>query len=343
MRFPKPNTLQLHGRIGGTFVKTILVLIVVIAPLEVLARDPRIQALLSPPFLSGNPQVGVKLAILDAAVRDHGSPDCVTIGSSVADQGIDPEALGAGYQEQTGKPYFCLNGAITGLEAFGTAGFSRIYVNRYSAKTIIYIASYRDFGLTFNQFDLNMAWADYQLGKISPQGWIESNFMSYRYFLTGLWPLINANSSAVLRNAKRYTEFGQRYSTKSISINDDPGPQFAVAVRHEFGRLDPETMDMSGLNELSALKMKGIQVVVVEVPMPETAMVGLKDGRTSYDIYHKRLETITTDAGLPLISTYGLDIIPDEGWEDYIHLNATGAGEFSKWLGQQLGSMLSDS
>jgi hypothetical protein len=273
-------------------------------------------------------------------VRDHGLPDCVAIGSSVVDQGIDSEALSSGYQQQTGRPFYCLNGAITGLRAFGTSSFARIYTNRYLARTVIYGVSYRDFGITIEEFGLNTPWVDYQLGMISSQGWIEANFMSYRYFLTGLWPLVNANTAAVLRNARRYTDFGQRYVTRSLSIAGQPDRRLDSISFQQYAPIDPTTMDMAGLNELADLKKTGLQIIVVEMPLPRTSLAILKDGEQSYAIYHERLVALTANTGLPLISLKDPGLISDDGWSNYSHLNAKGAQEFSEWLGQQLGSLI---
>jgi hypothetical protein len=42
------------------------------------------------------------------------------------------------------------------------------------------------------------------------------------------------------------------------------------------------------------------------------------------------------------LETTRLDLIPDDGWADYSHLNSKGAVIFSKWLGKQLGKAVMD-
>jgi hypothetical protein len=61
------------------------------------------------------------------------------------------------------------------------------------------------------------------------------------------------------------------------------------------------------------------------------------NGENDYQRFIVQMNELSELHQVPFWQTESLDLIPDNGWVDYSHMNATGAKVFSSWLGQQVG------
>jgi hypothetical protein len=79
------------------------------------------------------------------------------------------------------------------------------------------------------------------------------------------------------------------------------------------------------------------QVIIVEMPVSDGLYYFFDNGETDYNRFVARVGELASLHQVPFWRTEALDLIPDQGWADYSHLNVTGAERFSVWLGQQVG------
>ena len=247
--------------------KALLILAVVITPFELLLRTPQIQAALFPPITTVFPTVGIKQYLLEQYVKQEGRLDCLIVGSSMPDRGIDPERLSAGYEQRTGKAIKCFNFAIIGFDDFDTAAILEIIVRDYHPRLLIYGTSARDFGHT-PHYTEGIPWAQYQSGRPSFEGWLESSFMSYRYYLTYSSYLTDVGTEETMRSLDHLSRYGQFQLRHTAAVDGSPERSVRADLIRSFAKLDPRTTDMSGLERLLRLKEKGVEIVLVEMPMP---------------------------------------------------------------------------
>jgi hypothetical protein len=311
-------------------------LIVLVAPCETLSRLPRVQSLLLPPVISDSPETGMRLYDLDRYVRQAGDLDCVIVGSSIPNLGIEPETLSEAYQQETAAPLNCFNFAILGLSDRGTAALAGILLKRYHPRLIVYGVSVHDFGNGLN-FDMDNPWARYETGSPDPQGWLESTFLSYRYYLTYSLSLTSSNAAPLLRHQERISPSGQFRSGRTVDVSQFPDRDLFSHQWKDYGRLQPRTADMSGLADLLRMNGPDVQVIIVEMPISDYGKQYLPDGEKDYQAYQERVRILASSLGVPFIGSPDANLIPADGWYDYTHLNLRGAPVFSAWLGHMLG------
>ncbi len=331
----KPYTLQVAWPLGGVVIRALAILIATTSACEVLARTPTAQAVLLPPSTSSVPDVGVQIYQLDQFVRQEGSLDCVIVGSSAAGRGVDPEVLASAFQAKTGRTIRCYNFGTAGAGDEGTAVISQILARNYHPWLMIYAASFRDFGNRAN-FDMNIPWVRYQQGEFSPDGWLESNLVSYRYYLTYSGYLTNAYVTVTIKRLMRVSRWGQWKTNQSTDVSQSPKRNVYQVQYSEFGRINLSSADMSGLDALFSLRQQGVTIVVAEVPVPPQGLQFLTHGKADYQTFVHRLSDMTGRAAVPLYLADGQVLIPDNGWFDYTHMNSRGAAVYSDWLAQQL-------
>ena len=66
-------------------------------------------------------------------------------------------------------------------------------------------------------------------------------------------------------------------------------------------------------------------------------MYFFSNGEEDYEQGTALLQDHAARLGMAFWSTMQLDLIPENGWKDWHHLNYIGAPVFSRWLGEQLG------
>jgi hypothetical protein len=79
------------------------------------------------------------------------------------------------------------------------------------------------------------------------------------------------------------------------------------------------------------------KVIVVEMPVSDGLYYFFGNGRADYNRFIAEVFKLAAQYNVSFWQTEPLVSIPEDGWEDYSHLNTTGAKLFSTWLGQQVG------
>ena len=119
--------------------------------------------------------------------KDH--LDCVFIGSSVVNRGINPAIFEVAYTGQAGETIQCFNLGLGWTTASGAAAWAEYVIKTYHPQLLIYGVTPRDFSPSavergFSTDDLqNLAWMRYARSEFDLEGWILHHSQAYRYYL----------------------------------------------------------------------------------------------------------------------------------------------------------------
>ena len=347
----KSDTLRLNKTSSRTlWLMTLVMLFVFSGIAESVVRTEFFQApLTSPKMGSSHYQLGHKLAWLDAEIKRNGPVDCLMLGSSMTDASMNPEIFESAYREATGSDLHCFNFGINAASAASTAAIARILVEDISPRLLIVGTDPRDYALPLDDPDviaaLDSAWIRHRQGDFSLDGWLTDVSYLYRYrqhisrllrftFKDTLWSDTRLNYP-FLPNG--YTPI----NTVNLSIDSPPDPldtsyevTYYSRIYSSYEMLD---VNLKALEEIMNYDRTATQVIVVEIPVSDGLYFFFGNGEMDYNRYVTRVNELASLHQVPFLQTKHLDLIPDDGWSDYSHLNTTGANVFSLWLGRQVG------
>lgn len=346
----KEHTVRLTWPFGQTLALALIMLILLAGLAELFARSEVFQAPLTAPMMgTRHYQLGPKLARLEAATRKDGRIDCLIVGSSMVDLGFDPQAFAEGYKGYTGQDIRCFNFGIDALPAVGSAALADILVKDFKPDILIYGTDARDYSVAPNSEDavviLGSNWVKYRLGHFTVEGWLLEHFYLYRY-RDSLSRLIRFDYEDALRSSTKLnheiTPYGfTPYSTIGRYIHNPPDPQDdSFQITYYYSLLADYEMreeNLTGLAQIISQNGQSTQVFVVEMPVPDGYFYFFGNGKDDYKRFIDRITNLANSNDVPFLQTTMRNMIPDDGWVDYSHLNTKGAQIFSQWLGQQVG------
>jgi hypothetical protein len=348
----KLRTLQVARPFGKTIWLSFAFLLLILGFAEWVARSDLIQSLLTPPKMgSRHYQLGNKLALLNSAIQKHGPVDCLFIGSSMVDLGIDPEAFRESYREKTGRDIRCFNFAIDASSATSSAALAQILVEDYKPHLLIFGTDARDYAVFRDDQDaaviLDTNWIKYRMGHFSLDGWLTEHSFLYRY-RQHLSQLMRFDLDGTIRS-ETTENFGIQPNgftpNKEIGtyINDPPDPaddSFEVTYNTKiFSSYRMLEDNLAALEQILNQNKAETVVVVAEMVIADGLYYFFGNGQSDHQLFIDRIRDISAAHGVPFLEAERLDLIPDDGWVDYSHLNAKGAKVFSAWLGGQIGEM----
>src|SRR5260221_1575250 len=104
------RTLRLSPFSARTLVYAALIFAAILVGGEAVLRVPFVRNHLpNPAIFDGYRDAERKFALLDKYIKQNGPVDCVFIGNSRVETGIDPVLFDAVYQQTTGQPINCFN------------------------------------------------------------------------------------------------------------------------------------------------------------------------------------------------------------------------------------------
>lgn len=290
------------------------------------------QVMPHPSLATSNPQFDLKIDRLDQWVRLNGAVDCIFIGSSQVDGGINPEAVSEAYKQKTGRPINCFNFGISTLTSQAAGPLAHLLVERYHPQLLVLGTSPRDFSEQFGDLSRPLtetAFIEQYNDKPSLQGWMIDQSSAYRYYL-GLqqWQdpenrkIIDEYSRSIQSNGfdPKQGEYEFEADTQDVLI-----PDFEI---HEA--------DWSGFQELSEIKKYGIQVIVLEMPVHPLFLPFYLGSLSAYDVrFLQPIQSFLNHYEIPFWQTQpdAPLLLPGSAWKDQRHLNASGAEIFSRYLG----------
>lgn len=346
----KADTLRLTRLSGKTIWLTLALLLFFGGIAELVTRSDFFQAPLTPPKMgSRHYQLGHKLALLDAAIKKNGPIDCIAVGSSMVDVGFDPDSFQNAYQEITGRNIRCFNFGIDATSVASVSALVRILVEDYHPRLLIFGTDARDYVLAQEDQDvvviLDTPWVRYRLGDFSLDGWLTEHSYFYRY-RQHLARLIRFNYQGTLWSETKINfeilPNGQTpISTVNTSANDPPNLQDDTFEVKYYTRIFTTykiiDVNLESLEEVINHNGPDTRVLVVEMPVSDGYHYFFGNGENDYKLFIDQVSEVAVLHQVPFWQTEPLDMIPNDGWTDYSHLNTKGAKVFSAWLGQQIG------
>jgi hypothetical protein len=329
---------------------TLIILLLLAGAGEWAARLVTVRALLTSPKMgSSHYQLGHKLALLDASVRDNGSVDCIMVGSSMVDVGFDPNAFQSGYQAIAGRDIHCFNFGIDASSAASTAAIVRILIENYQPRVLIFGTDARDYVVAREDPDaaviLDSPWIQYRQDHLSLEGWLLDISYFYRY-RQHLSRLSRFNFEGTLRsqtktNIEILINGFTPINKVSTYINSPPAPgddSFEVTYYTKiFSSYRMLEDNLEALEQILSQNGSETQVIIVEMPVSDGLYYFFGNGESDYNRFIAQVSEIAEKRQVLFWRTEPLDTIPDDGWFDYSHMNTTGAEIFSMWLGRQIG------
>jgi hypothetical protein len=330
-------------------------LLLLVGAAELITRSEAFQALLREPAMgSRHYQLGRKLARLEAVIKDDGPIDCLIIGSSMVDGGFDPRAFHNGYKQASGQAVRCFNFGIDASTAASAAAIAQILIEDYQPRLLIYGTDARDYAVSPAENDpaviLESNWIRYRLGHFSLDGWLIEHSYLYRY-RTLLFRLTRFYLEDTLRSQSRLNfeimaDGFTPLTTVSTYINDPPDPQddsFEVTYNYRiFSSYEMLPENLDALAKIMDHNEQGTQVIITEMPVADGLFYFFGNGKEGYQQFVAQVDQLAKAHQVPFWQTDSLELIPENGWADYSHLNTTGAAIFSQWLGQQIGEAVSE-
>lgn len=356
MQEPEQNQdkirLQLIRPFGQTIALSIFIFLLLVGAAELIARTESFQSFLADPTMgSRHYQLGRKLARLNASIHNEGPVDCLIIGSSMVDVGFNPEIFQEGFKQIVGQDIRCFNFGIDASTAASAAAIAHILIEDYHPRLLFYGTDPRDYAVPQTENDpaviLQSNWVRYRTGHFSLDGWLIQHSYLYRY-RNLLFRLSRFYQEDTLRSQTRTYEITSTgftpLTTVATYINDPPDPHDdSYEVTYNFRIFSTYTMQSENLAALEKiLSYNGLetQIIIIEMPVADGLFFFFGNGRDDHQRFLNQINQLAQEHGVPFWQTSSLKMIPDDGWADYSHLNATGATIFSYWLGQQVGSAI---
>ncbi len=302
---------------------------------EIVARSPLGVRLPTPSVGSGNFLFDAKIYQLESQIRIRGDIDCLFVGSSATETGVDPAIVERVYEQHTGQKIHCYNAGISQMMGHETAEFSQALVNRYHPRVIFYIVLLRDIyrGEANVDYIDRSRWLQSSLSQPTLADWPINNSYAYRYYLTWRYWLTAENRAYMFKPLKGLTEQG--FSPRPVI------PTRTRTVNHPgLESLNAEDLTINALAGFLEIESQGTQVILIEAPQytnPSIDVTSHPYWMAYNNLFIPLLEKTSAEYSLPFWRTAELStLIPDSLWHDSFHLNSLGALTFSEWLGEQI-------
>jgi hypothetical protein len=348
----RADTLQLQRPFGKIIMLALPMFFFLVGAAETIARTETFQEYLADPAMgSRHYQLGRKLARLNAVINKEGPVDCLIIGSSMVDVGFDPEIFQEGYKQIGGQNIRCFNFGIDASTAASAAAMAHILVEDYRPRILFYGTDPRDYAVPETENDpaviLQSNWVRYRTGHFSLDGWLLEHSYLYRYRYL-LFRLSRFYQEDTLRSQTRTYEITANgftpLTTVATYINDPPDPHddsYEVTYNFRiFSTYHIRTENLAALEQILGYNGLETKIIVIEMPVADGLFYFFGNGRDDHQRFLNQVNQLAQAHGVPFWQTNTLEMIPDDGWVDYTHLNTTGATIFSYWLGQQVGKAI---
>jgi hypothetical protein len=319
---------------GRSLALSLTLMVIVTGVLEGLARQPALLPFL--PFPSPAPnslEAAQKIVLLDHYVESHGEPDCIILGSSPADLGIDPEAIEVGYHLMTGESVHCFNFSLADGSLSNLVDWGRYLIERLHPKLMILGVSIQDYcsGCSPHTHDLfqQLASNSYALRRFSTlTAWLNPDFHDFQ-------ETIQRSSTEI-----PISPSGRPVVTAGFWKADSP-PNFRLqretVLRSVLQHYQFDSGQLPVLGEVFGLESEGVSLIVAEMPVHPALVKYLPNQAADFVDYAQRVSAYAGRANVAYLQPdYTTLQLNDTDWFDPAHLNANGAQTYSLWLGKQI-------
>jgi hypothetical protein len=331
------------------------ILVFLLISAECVARTNWFQAKLArPTWGSRHIHLEVQLDRLNHIVNQDGPVDCIFLGSSMVINDIDPITFANAYRNETDHDIRCFNFGVDGLSPVGAAALAEILVMDYQPDLLVYGTDARDYAVGpddgYARLIFETPWIQYRLGEFSPVGWLfdVSSLLRYR---RPLRTLLRFDLQRALWERDNPTESNKYGFTEdprvSEFVNEPPDPDSELThVQYYFNTLSnyqilPE--HLNALEEIAGLAdTTNTKILILEMPIPSTYLYFFGDGVNDYQAFLDSVGNIAREYDISFWTTTNENLIPNNGWADYSHLNTEGAQIFSEWLGERVAAAVKE-
>lgn len=327
------QTLQLKRTSSGAILWSVLFLLILGLLSEMTLRIAHAAQVLPAPNMGvANPELGIKVARLDALVKAKGKIDCIFIGSSAVDADIDTQELSRTYKTRSGDEIVCFNFGIAAMPTTATPVVGKFLIARYHPKILIFGADPSVFSQDFPGGVYDVPWVRYLAGEVSLEGGLMEYSFLYRYSV----------ASSDWRNVERI-EMTSRIerNISPFGFNAYKGNEFEkVTTGWGMAQHQLHPPYFASYRDFLNLRSTGTRIVIIELPTQMNFRVQ-KDAADEKTYQEQFLQPIIADAesrgalfwrsGQLVFTT-----LPADHFADWLHLNYRGTKVFSGWLGEQL-------
>lgn len=338
----KSETLQLKITKSSPFIRGflyfLLTILLVLLGAEIVAPSQLGTILPAPSVNADSFLFDAKIHALESQVRREGGLDCLFMGSSVTNSGIDPEIIERIYREQTGQRIDCYNLGLPAMTIENATALTDAVITRFHPKVVIYTVLTRDIDHAVASADFieESDWLKFNRGEPSLNGWLVNHSHAYRYFLTWRYWLVVQNRNKMREETMYLTAKGYQ---PAVGIRD-PYPANLTMTPNRLSRLWNNPRRAQAVEDFLALQERGVRIVFVEGPTyrePGTDAAALEALQAYEHDYIPNLQKLLEAGGVPFWRTdLVIGGIPKPHWYDWLHLNSQGAITFSQWLGERL-------
>lgn len=312
-------------------------MIALLVTAELVVRLPPVRAtLLAPSVGSPSRRFEMQLDGLRRYAASRTGIDCLILGNSTALTGIDPQALEHAIRQRGVAPPRCYNFGVAGMTASAAGAVAALLVAEYHPSLLLYVVSARDVGSSVDGPLLaSVPWVRYRLGEFSLAGWLADHSAAYRYYLLyrqwldpSRWP---AAQSASGSTAAGFFPLAAR-----LPLSPALWEHTERAYRDILAQ-PLSTAELAGFRQVLQLSAD-TRLVLIEAPA-HPRLRRWADGTEFYRAAASALRDAATQRGVPLWKV-GPSVVGDDGWSDFVHVNARGAAQVSDWLGTRLADLL---
>lgn len=330
------------GTIGIAFIFFLLFWVVA----EFAVRSDFFLSSLTTPRMGGqHGQFEFQLHRLDRALASKGQIDCIFLGNSMVWRGLNPSLFQKAYSVPTGQNLQCFNFGVDAMPAAAAGEIAQILIHDYQPKLLIYGTDARDYAVPPTRQDTtairDMPWVRYRMGAFSLEGVLFEYSYAYRY-KASLRHLLRFDRRTLLRKEKNLSGFDPEPRSK-FDIRRHPSvykDEYHVKYYYEMlsnYRMLPQNLE--GLDRILRQNTERTRIVLVEMPVPQAYMHFFKNGRRDHQRFVEQIAARAAEKKILFVRTSQLELIPDDGWVDYSHLNTKGAQIFSSWLASKIGAL----
>lgn len=349
--FEFERTLRPGGWLNSTLGMSFLFLLLFLATGEAIARSEVVRSTFIVPSLgSEHGTLEEQMSRIEAYASRHELIDCIFLGDSTVMSDFNPVMFEKAYHDQTGNDINCFNFGIGASTVVSSAALAQILVNDYRPRLLIFGIDALNFTVPSDEGGaaalLETPWVRYKLGQLSFEGWLYDHSYLYRYSNTisqlimsqTSYREISAGGPELLSDDYFYPTEDQGPFDMATPPNPDSKHPYDEHYFAELGNFQLLPANLDALDQIADLQGETTQVLAIEMPVSDTYYYYFEHGELEYldfiavireRLFHKKVQFVETNQ---------LNLFSNDNWFNRNHLNEVGAGIFSRWFGQQLGT-----
>jgi len=322
--------------------------------LEIMARLTAPHTALPPmSFGADYRRFEVQIARLDTYSQEYGTIDCIFIGSSLVEKGIQPAIFSQQYQNAFGESVNCFNMGLGSITMSTIGAIVPALINRYNPKIIIVGTQARayneDYLLTITNNPTHQAehdlptnfWVQHQAGNHNWQGVLWDHLYLYRFYLTFGAAFGAGYGGTTLQQEIHITEDGYQdlignNTDVTIAVNRNTPQDRDIGLLNFFADYSISENDLNAIYDLGHID--STEIIIIEMPIHTSYTDFFIDGLDGYQTFINTLTEATQTTKIPLWRTtpFFNRTIPDEFWFDRYHLNEDGSPILTAWIANQV-------